>query len=613
MRTLISPPRIVSLLMGGVLCGIILSGHAAVAGTRHPISITEAAIYVQRDKISVKIDVFAEDLYLFHNVKPNADNFLEPQDLAQAKEVHKQFLLDRFLLRDAAGELLQGEVAGVDEFEMPADGIPMGDLMNYRYGYRFDYPLDAPIEFLTVAQQMLDQAAGIPAEMQVRLKQEGSENPYYAVLNPGEPMTIRLNWDHPPLAADATEEEWEEWLTKRREEALGITSYSSIYSFLYIDDHEIRHEILAPLLTLESSVLIPRRDDDFLQIDEQPEAAEQIGAYLAAGNPLLLDGVPVTPVVDRVDFYGVDFRDFAQRAPEQRVSMANARAGVILRYPLTRPPDEVSLTWDRFSRHIWNVRTVIYAYEDTESKVFSRYGSDPSYHWKNPGRPPLPEISPVESEEYPRARISVPLLSLICILAAPLSVLTLWSWGAPRWSRFALAAGLGAIAGIVWPLQHAFPDPFADPPSVPAEVAQDIFTHLHGNLYRAFDYSQESDIYDALARSVDGPLLEELYLQVRRGLTMQEQGGAISRISDVKILLNDIRPTPARGNEPPSFDLQCRWTVEGTVEHWGHIHARTNQYDALFYIAQREGAWKIVALDLLDEKRVNFETRLRGL
>src|SRR5690606_18627483 len=114
-----------------------------------------------------------------------------------------------------------------------------------------------------------------------------------------------------------------------------------------------------------------------------------------------------------------------------------------------------------------------------------------------------------------------------------------------------------------------------------------------GNLYRAFDFHQESDIYDALARSVDGPLLEELYLQVRKGLTMQEQGGAISRISDVKILLNDIRPTPARGNEPPSFDLQCRWTVEGTVEHWGHIHARTNQYDALFYIAQRDGAWKI--------------------
>ncbi len=582
-------------------------------GAKHPISLTEAVIYVQREKISVKIDVFAEDLYLFHNVKPNANNFLEPDDLDEAKQVHQQFLLDRFLMRDASGELLTGSPIDIDAFEMPEGGIPMGDLMNYTYGYHFEYPLESPIEFITITQQMIDETVGIPAEMQVRLKQEGSDSPFYAVLNPGEPMTIRLNWEHPPLDPDASEEEWDEWLTRQREEALGITSYSSLYSFLYIDDHEIRHEILAPLITLDSSVLIPRRDDPFLEIDEQPEAAEQIGAYFAAGNPVLINGIPVTPTIDRVDFYGVDFRDFAQRAPEQRVSMANARAGVILRYPLSSPPEEVALTWDRFSRHIWNVRTVVYAYDETESKVFSRYGSEPTFHWKNPGRPPLPAIRPIESEEYEPPRWSIPLISLVCILAAPLSVLTLWTWGAPRWSRFAMAAGLGAVAGVLWPLHHEFSDPFAEPEVVEVEEAEEIFAQLHGNLYRAFDYTREGDIYDALSRSVDGPLLEDLYLQIQKGLTMQEQGGAVSRIRDVKLLSQEVHPLPAQGPQPPSFDLHCRWTVEGTVEHWGHIHARTNQYEALFHVAQREGAWKVVSLDLLDEQRVNFETRLRGL
>lgn len=580
----------------------------------HPVSVTQAAVYVQRDKISVQIDVFVEDLFLFQNIQPNENNFLEPDDIETARERHTQFLLERFTLRDASGEALEGEPAGIDGFEMPAEGIPMGELMNYTYAYRFEYPVDEPLEFITISQRMIDESAGIPAEMNVRVKQEGSESPYYAVLNPGEPITVRFNWDKPPLSPDASEEEWQEWLKERREETLGITSYSSVYSFIYIKNDEVRHEILAPLMTLETSVLIPRKDEAFLEIEEQPEAAEQIAAFFMSGNPIQVNGKTIAPVLDRVDFYGVDFRDFAQRAPKQRVSMASARAGLILRYPLDEPPQEVRIQWDRFNRHIWNVRSVIYAYDDTLTHAFSRFGEDQTFHWKNPGQPEPPEIEPVPADLPPPPVVAVPLLSVICLVLIPIAAGTLWAARVRRGLRVAIAALLALVAVCSWSTATvAIRDPFRPAPNISEDEADRVFQTLHNNMYQAFTFDGESAVYDALARSVDGPLLQDLYVEVQRGLAMQEQGGAVAEIEDVKILSGAPTLMPVESGNPPEFDYQCRWTVEGTVEHWGHIHARTNQYEALFRIALRDGHWKIVDVELLDEQRVNFQTRLRGM
>ena len=94
------------------------------------------------------------------------------------------------------------------------------------------------------------------------------------------------------------------------------------------------------------------------------------------------------------------------------------------------------------------------------------------------------------------------------------------------------------------------------------------------NVYRAFDYHSESDIYDALARSVQGDLLADLYLKIKQGLIMQEQGGAVARVQEVKV----IKAEPVEGKSQNGFAERVTWQVEGTVEHWGHIHLRVNEY-----------------------------------
>ena len=71
-------------------------------------------------------------------------------------------------------------------------------------------------------------------------------------------------------------------------------------------------------------------------------------------------------------------------------------------------------------------------------------------------------------------------------------------------------------------------------------------------------------------------MLADLYLKIKQGLIMQEQGGAVARVQEVKVLKASRR----RAKSKNGFAERVTWQVEGTVEHWGHIHTRVNEYSA---------------------------------
>ena len=129
---------------------------------------------------------------------------------------------------------------------------------------------------------------------------------------------------------------------------------------------------------------------------------------------------------------------------------------------------------------------------------------------------------------------------------------------------------------------------------------------MHANVYRAFDYTAESDIYDALARSVDGSMLDELYEQVYRGLIQQEQGGAVSRVQEVRPLDLEV---VAIGELPDDgrlgFLVDARWQVDGRVTHWGHSHDRTNEYRARYAVVQTDAGWRIGGSQILESLTVS--------
>ena len=131
-----------------------------------------------------------------------------------------------------------------------------------------------------------------------------------------------------------------------------------------------------------------------------------------------------------------------------------------------------------------------------------------------------------------------------------------------------------------------------------------VITVLDGlleNVYRAFDYRQEEVIYDSLENTVSGGLLTQIYLETRRSLELENQGGARAKVQDVEILEASYEALPS-GTE---FTTEARWNVTGSVGHWGHIHKRINQYRAVITVEPIDNAWRITGLQVLEEERID--------
>ena len=147
--------------------------------------------------------------------------------------------------------------------------------------------------------------------------------------------------------------------------------------------------------------------------------------------------------------------------------------------------------------------------------------------------------------------MDVPLLTLglgaIAVLCLISTFFSRANWiGAPL-----LAIGFGLAAWATTGLNIAkVDDPFAEI-KIEDEQAVQVFTQLHKNMFRAFDYNQETDVYDALANSVDGELLRRLYLDVNRSLQIKEQGGAAARVNDC-LLYTSPSPRDATLSRMPS-------------------------------------------------------------
>jgi hypothetical protein len=547
---------------------------------------------------------------MLQGVEAYEDGFYDPLEIKDATKDHADYLAKKITIRDVSGKLLKPEIKEIVDVEIPEGGIPTGKLMEYTMEFVLEFEYETPPEFVTIQQDMIAEGALLPSEFHVLLKQAGSDTPYSKTLKPQSPETFRFDWDNPILNEGDSEEQWKEWFETQREKTLGITSYGSVYSFIYINDHEVRHEVLIPLATLASLMELERADESFLDIAEQTVAAEKIKTFFGAGNPVTIDGIEVRPVFDRIDFYGLDIRDFAVRPDKRKVSMANGRVGVIMSYSAKTRPSEVTIEWNLLSSTIREVDSAVIAYNDVSKTKFSKFLSENVFRWQAPDRPPLPPITKLggefDLEKYQPPTIAVSWVAVGLLIAAALILLFGFAVANTQWP-FMLAAAL--LAGAAWygsSLGTAiYPHPFRE--SVKFEIqperADDLFGRLHANMFRAFDYRDESDVYDALAKSVDRELLRELYLQINHGMRIAEQGGAVAVIEEAKLIDGETCPVPDEFNleSPVNFGYRCEWSLRGTIEHWGHIHERENKYAARFVIEfleddENSAGWKITSI-----------------
>ena len=583
------------------------TGTGTVTRAAHPISVTEAQVFVTRTAARVRIKLFAEDLFLFQDLEPDTMDVIPANELSRGLEQHKQFLLDKFNLRNATGDVFKGSVTDVQRFEIPDEGIPVDDLMLHTATYELEYPFSEPPEFLTLQQDISDENFIFPSEMKLTLHQAGTEMTYTESLKPGTAETLRFDWDQQQLTDESSDEDWDAWFEKQREATLGINSYSSVYSFIYVEPAEVRHEVLIPLASLRTIIPMNHKDPAFIEVSEQDGVRALIRDWLSDVNPTTINGSAVKPEFTRIDFYGLDLKDFARQAEQRRVSLANGRVGVIMTYRTTDDSvREASLTWNKFHASLRKIQSVVFSYPDTIQRFeFSRFNEPADNMFRFAAdESVLPQpVAAVAADLPSLPQLVVPIATICAVVLA----LACAIFGKTQGRRF--AAAFCVMGAVTWPFARiVLPHPFAPPPEV--ADTDGIFERLHSGAYRALDFGTEDRIYEALNQSVDGPLLETLYLQLRESLQIREQGGAVARVRAVEY------DDGQRSVEPPTamwpgFRYRSRWTVSGTVEHWGHVHERQNQFAALFSVEPRQGQWKITGMQIEDQRSIATKTRLR--
>lgn len=359
-------------------------------------------------------------------------------------------------------------------------------------------------------------------------------------------------------------------------------------------------------------------EDDALQVyrfldpDEARRERDQVERFFKDRNPVTIDGVRVRPILDRLSFvYAKD--------PVTQIALTSLPPDlhVTFRHPTKVSPKKVSMIWDVFPPDIRkldaNPNAVIEVWAELDAfgenilVFFSE--AEPEMIWHARGASGAKKVEPVLASARPRG-IGVPLVSaglVACWGGVLLGFRLSRRWKALRrrlltLSVLPIAAALFCHDVLVAPVSPPW-RPRISPPGEAGAI--DIFTALHANIYRAFDYKTESDVYDVLAQSVAGGMLDGVYNEVYQSLIMRDQGGAVARVQSVEMI--DVAALSS-GTMPhadgPAFRVRCRWRVHGAVAHWGHIHARTNEYEATYTVSQQDGRWKITGVEILEQHRV---------
>jgi hypothetical protein len=273
--------------------------------------------------------------------------------------------------------------------------------------------------------------------------------------------------------------------------------------------------------------------------------------------------------------------------------------GFMYEFSIPGAPETIELSWSQFAAPVERLPLTIFHGVTSTSKELS--SSSPVTTWTNDGKLPVPK---------PLA--ALPALAQPTIYAVPV-ITILWGlfgigfyiWMDVKNKKFPggflpfLAAWLFGLA-ITWGTTVHIRDPFAAPAvavATPA-AAEAVLQPLLRNVYRAFDYRKEEDIYDLLARSVDGELLRTLYLQIVQALTLDNAEGARVRVTDLSVTIEQVTP------KGEGFVASGQWAAWGTVGHWGHQHQRINRYKANLIVNPVAGEWKLTGLEVMEERRL---------
>lgn len=560
-----------------------------------------AEIRVQEDGVLIALEVFPGDVAEFADLLPRTrlpediQAAVEPDDVRLAR-----FARDGLSVRDGKGQNLSVDLRLIEPRTRIDRRSPFAGTIDVYSGRRYPAPPDDPRVIYAELFYAFDGTQPASLTLAAPLRDDGKPSvvvgmivfhrdvPVIDFRYLGEPVTLNLNWEDP-------------WFSRFENPNLSRHHRDAKMSFLYAEAYEIRHEVLVRVRdALELTNM--RARGDVLSEDEAARLVELTASEIGSRSPMTIDGQSVTADFDRASFLRIGLRGLELRQPGEAVNVDAGILGLIWSVPTDGMPKQASVEWTLFEEPGEQVQG--YAIDAAGPMLAPMTPEDPVLVWTNHfKKPPVPPVTSVDAAGV--GTIDVPALSVAMWVAALLVVIC-----ALRHLTLRRVA-IGAATAIVCMMAGIAAVPFGTiavgrPSVAPAVLADEDATRLThellSNVYRAFDFRGEGQVYDRLAKTVDGGLLEQVYLDQRRGLRIERAGGAESRVDQV--MIKSASPSHVTGTAT-EFVVRTNWQVVGSVGHWGHIHQRANAYEADITISAESGDWKIIGFDVLSLERLS--------
>lgn len=542
-------------------------------------------VFINDTNILVKLEIGKQDHQWFSDVIPK-EYFDEGFDQEEFQARLDQFMKQTFVLNSGSRALL-GKVTVIEQRNrIPRASLYTGQadstLMNKKIIYvEIEYPISSQIKKLSITPPVPDgyQATLANIGFIVYHKTIPANDLRYL----GNTEILHLDWNDP-------------WYSYFENKNISRHHSSSFMSFLYVEPYEVRHEILGRIKDLEDWIDLDYDMDDMIQVEEQDSLKNLIANFLVNRNIVHIDGEERKPIIDRIHFVEVRLSGIQIMEIPKPLPYSSAIIGVIFAYPDKGMPKEVTVHWDMFSEKIQRVPTM--SVDPAGPWPYDLQPSDSILTWTNFLK--HYKLPTVTEQKVEHASIHVPLFTIIFGMMI-LFVLYRNNWSLSRLSKwrkffFVLYIFLGILA---FPLGYKTDVSFLEKKSYSTPEAKKLISQLLKNTYRAFDFREEGDVYDKLSMCNDDGLLQEIYLQTRKSMVIENQGGIEVKVDEV--LLTKVEEEP---NDGEGLSYRCKWIVKGVVGHWGHKHRRVNQYDAIISLKPIDGTWKMHDLDIIEEVRL---------
>ena len=542
-------------------------------------------VFINDHHILAKLEIGEQDYQWFSDVIPK-EYFEGGFDKENQHERWNHFMQQQFVLQ-AGIRKLTGEIKIVEQrIRIPRASLYTGQvdstLLNKKIIYvEIEYSLDSKIKELSLIPPMQE---GYQASLaNIGFIVYHKTIPVNDLRYLGVKEKLNLDWEDP-------------WYSYFENKNISRHHKSSFMSFLYVEPYEVRHEILGRIKDLEGWIDFDYEMDDIIEVDEQDSIKQLIADFLVKRNIVHIDGDELKPIIDRIHFIEVSLSGIKIMEIPKPLPYVSAIIGVIFAYPDEGMPKEVTITWDLFNEKIQKVPSM--SIDPAGPWPYDLQPSDSILRWTNFLK--HYKLPTVTEQKVESANVHVPLFTVIFILMI-LFMLFRNNWtlsGLSKWRKFFFV--LYILLGILsFPIGYQTDVPFMEKKSYSAPEAKELISQLLKNTYRAFDFREEGDVYDKLSICNDDGLLQDIYLQTRKSMVIENQGGIEAKVDEVLITKVEEATTDDDG-----LAYRCNWIVKGVVGHWGHKHRRVNQYDAIIKIKPIGGSWKMFDLDIIEEVRL---------